>query len=175
VERYQRARVHDGAQGRTVNMEMQVLRQILKANKCWRHLEGEFEALKERENIGRALSPEEECRLLAECAKAKPESAVYPAVVLALNTSMCSEEIKTIRWKQVNLFKGEVTVGKGKNEERTGRWIPLNAAAVKVLADWSKQFPNRQPEHYVSPWCESKQTDPSRPTMGWRTAWRNAL
>jgi integrase len=27
----------------------------------------------------------------------------------------------------------------------------------------------------VFPWCEFRQVDPTRPTKGWRTAWRNAL
>ena len=30
-------------------------------------------------------------------------------------------------------------------------------------------------EHYVFPWCENKQIDPTRPANGWRTAWRHAL
>ena len=175
VESYQRARLHEGAQGRTVNIEVQTLRQILKTYKCWRHLEGEIHLLTERKNIGRALTSEEEGRLLAECAKAKANSAVYPAVVLALNSSMCSDEIRNLRWGQLDLLEGVVTVGKGKTHARTGRLIPLNSAAVKVFADWGNQFPNRQPEHFVFPWCESKQTDPSRPTKGWRTAWQNAL
>jgi hypothetical protein len=38
VEAYQQARLRDGAQGRTVNIEVQALRQILKANKCGRSL-----------------------------------------------------------------------------------------------------------------------------------------
>lgn len=29
--------------------------------------------------------------------------------------------------------------------------------------------------YYVFPWCENRRIDPSRPTKGWRTAWRNAL
>jgi integrase len=27
----------------------------------------------------------------------------------------------------------------------------------------------------VFPWCEHRQLDPTRPTKGWRTAWRHAL
>ena len=129
--------------------------------------------LKERKNVGRALAPEEESRLLAECAKVD-ESACYTATVLALNTTMCKDEIQKLRWSQVDLFQGVLIVGKGKTDARTGRPIPLNAPAVRALADWGSRLPNRQAEHYVFPWCESRQTDPSRPTKGWRTAWRNA-
>lgn len=58
VEAYQQARLREGAQGRTVNIEVQTLRQILRANKCWQHLEGEIHSQKERKDIGRALTPE---------------------------------------------------------------------------------------------------------------------
>jgi integrase len=172
VQAYQQARLQEGAQGRTINIEVQTLRQIMKANKCWQHLEGEIRLLKERKDIGRALTREEETRLLAECAKT--DSACYAATVLALNTTMRKDEIRKLRWSQVDLFQGVLTVGKSKTDAGTGRLIPLNPSAVKALADWGSGFPNRQPEHYVFPWCESKQVEPLRPTKGWRTAWRNA-
>jgi integrase len=171
LQAYQQARLREGAQGRTINIEVQTLRQIMKANKCWRHLEGEIRLLKERKDIGRALAAEEETHLLAKCVKA--DSACYSATVLALNTTMRKDEIRKLRWNQVDLFEGVLTVGKSKTDAGTGRMIPLNSSAVKALADWGSRFPNRQPEHYVFPWCESRHIDPARPTKGWRTAWRN--
>ncbi len=51
---YQKTRLREGAQGRTVNIEVQLLRQVLRANKCWQQLEGEIYFLKERKSIGRA-------------------------------------------------------------------------------------------------------------------------
>lgn len=41
IEAYQTSRLKEGAQGRTVNIEVQTMRQVLKANKCWKHLEAE--------------------------------------------------------------------------------------------------------------------------------------
>ncbi len=172
IAAYQQARLREGAQGRTINIETQTLRQVFKANKCWKHLEDEIRLLKERKNVGRALAPEEESRLLAECAKVD-DSACYTATVLALNTTMCKDEIQKLRWSQVDLFQGVLIVGKGKTDARTGRAIPLNASAVRALADWGNGLPNRA-EHYVFPWCESRHVDPTRPTKGWRTAGRNA-
>jgi integrase len=172
VEAYQQARLREGAQGRTVNIEVQALRQILKANKCWHHLEGEIRSLKERKGIGRALTPEEESQLLTSCAKA--DSVCYTATVLALNTTMCKDEIRNLRWSHVDLFPGVLTVRKGKTSARTGRIIPLNLSARKALADWGNQFPSYKLEHYVFPWCEYRHVDPTKPTKGWRTAWRTA-
>jgi integrase len=87
---------------------------------------------------------------------------------------MCKGEIRNLRWNQVDLFQGVLTVGKGKTSARTGRVIPLDPAARKALADWGNQFPGPKPEHYVFPWCESRNIDPTKPTKGWRTAWRTA-
>jgi integrase len=160
VEAYQQTRLREGVQGRTVNIEIQVLRQILKAFKCWQHLEGEIHSLRERRDVGRALTPDEENRLLAECAKA--DSACYTAVVLALNTAMRKDEIRRLQWKQIDLFQGVLIVGKSKTDAGTGRVLPLNPSAVKALADWRSRFSNPQPGDCVFP-------------SGWRKAWRNAL
>jgi integrase len=190
IEAYQQGRLREGAQGRTINIEVQALAQILKANKCWQHLTGEIRSLKERKGIGRALTPEEESLLLARCTTT--DSACYTATVLALNSTMRKDEIRKLRWNQVDLFEGVLTVGKSKTEAGTGRVIPLNAAARKALADWGNRFPDHNGEHYVFPWCEggytrkkrqksgelapsmSSQVDPTKPTKGWRTAWRTA-
>jgi integrase len=173
LEAYQQARLREGAQGRTVNIEIQALRQILKANKCWQHLDGEIRSLKERKDVGRALTPEEEARLLEECTKA--DSACYTAVVLALNTTMRKDEIRRLQWKQIDLFDGLLTVGKSKTDAGTGRVIPLNPAVRRALADLCEAFPNRDAEHYVFPLAEgNSKPDFARPAKGWRTAWRNA-
>jgi integrase len=172
IEAYQRDRLSEGAQGRTVNIEVQALRQVLIANKHWKHLEDEVHSLRERKDVGRALTPEEESRLIDACAET--DSACYTAVVLALNTAMRKDEICRLQRKQVDLFGRRLTVGKSKTEAGTGRLIHLNASAVRALADWLGRFQGCQPSHYVFPRCENKQIDPTRPTAGWRTAWRNA-
>jgi len=119
----------------------------LKANKYWQALDGEVHSLEERKGIGRALTPEDEILLLARCATA--DSACYTATVLALNTAMSKDEIRKLRWSQVDLFEGVLTVGKSKTQAGTGRAIPLNPAARKALADWGKGFPERKTENYV--------------------------
>ena len=172
IASYQQQRLREGAQGKTVNIEVGVLRQIMKHHDLWMPLAGKVKALRIREGVGRALTPEEEGRLLAECAKT--DSGCYTAAVLALNTAMRRDEIRQLPWIQVDLFERKLTVGKSKTPEGTGRMIPLNLSAVKALADWGSRFPNRQPEHFIFPRCEHKQVDPLRHTKGWRTAWRTA-
>jgi hypothetical protein len=43
------------------------------------------------------------------------------------------------------------------------------------MVKWAGRFPNAADEHYVFPWCENRHVDVTRPTKGWRTAWRLAL
>ena len=173
INDYQRTRVQSGAQGRTVNIEVATLRQIMKAADLWLPLAGKVRMLRERRDVAKALTPEQERALLAATASA--ESACHTATVVALNTAMRKDEIRLLRWGQLDFGKRTVTVGHSKTEAGKGRLIPLNAAAFEALARWASRFPQAEPRHYVFPWCESRQIDPTQPTRGWRTAWRTAL
>jgi integrase len=172
IARYQKRRQQEGAEGRTVNMEVGVLRAVLTAHRMWERIAHDVHMLSERKDIGRALTPEEESRLLEETKRR--DSACHTATVLALNTSMGKKEIRTLTWGRVDFEGRTVTVGKSKNEFRTGRMIPLNPAAFEALVKWAGRFPNAEPTHYVFPWSDQGHVDPTRPTNGWRTAWEKA-
>ena len=181
IASYQARRKSAKASARTLNKELQVLRQILKRHKLWANLQGDVRFERELQQVGKALSPDEESALLTTC---EQNPLLRAVVTLALNTTMRDHEIKGLRWHQVDLFDRILTVGKSKTDAGTGRVIPLNPAAVRALADWSERFPKREPEHYVFPACENaridtanpdySRVDASRPLKSWRTAWRNA-
>lgn len=173
IEAYQKSRLQTGLEGRTVNIEVATLRQVLKANDLWQPLANKVRMLKERHDVGKALTPEQERALLKATAEA--DSACHTATVLALNTTMRRSEIRLLRWEQVDLEKRVLDVGKSKTEAGEGRPIPLNVPAFEALVRWAGCFSDTKTEHYVFPWCEFRQVDPTRPTKGWRTAWRNAL
>jgi integrase len=131
--------------------------------------------LKERRDVGRAIGPEQETALLKLASEPRyPDSALYPIVVLALNTAMRSQEIKTLRWSQVDLIHRSLIVGKSKTEVGSGRIIPLNQSAAAVLAMWASRTPGASPEHFVFPACENHKINPGKPIASFRTAWRNA-
>ena len=175
IARYQARRSAAGAAGRTVNLDVGVLRAILKKHKLWSRISDDVHLVKERRDVGRALMPSEEARLLQEAGKRQySDSSLYTVAVLALNTAMGSQEIRTLRWERVDLGGRTVTVGKSKTEARTGRVIPLNQAAWAVLAHWRGRFQEAAPGHFVFPACENHKLDPSRPVKSFRTAWRNA-
>jgi integrase len=181
IASYQATRKAEKASARTLNKELQVLRMILKRHKLWANLQGDVKFERESEEIGRALSREDEARLLEACA---PNPLLHTVVTLALNTALRKSEIRLLRWSQVDLFQRTLTVGKSKTEGGSGRPIPLNVLAYAALVKWAGKFPESKTEDYVFPACENARIDTQhpgqsnidllRPIKSWRTAWRTA-
>ena len=74
--------------------------------------------------------------------------------VLARNTAMRSEEIKVLRWRQVDLTNRTIIVGKSKTDAGPGRAIPLNQSATALRTYWRGQSMDVAPENHVFPTCE---------------------
>src|SRR5206468_2919811 len=72
IAQYQARRIERGLAGRTVNMEVGLLRRILKKNKQWARLSEDVEMLPQPSKEPRILSPEEKSILLAT-ASSKPQ------------------------------------------------------------------------------------------------------
>ena len=182
IASYQGRRKAEDASARTLNKELQVLRQILKRYKLWANLQGDVKFERESDHIGKALTEEEETRLLAAC---ESNFLLCTVVSLALNTALRKNEIRTLRWQQIDLLERTLTVGRTKTEGGSGRVIPLNSVAYAVLVRWAGWFPAAKPDDYVFPACEDarldcespdmSRIDPSQPIKSWRTAWRRAL
>lgn len=134
------------------------------------------------DEIGKALSREEEKKLLSACASNPLLSAV---VTIALNTTLRKKEIRTLRWSQIDFEKRLLTVGKTKTVEGGGRVIPLNQPAFEALVRWAGHLVESKADDYVFPACEvagierknpnRDRIDASRPITSWRSAWRAAL
>jgi integrase len=82
--------------------------------------------LEENSDIGRALSPEEESRLLMAAASdtsSKRNPGLYPFLCIALSTGMRSGEARKLQWFNVDLDSSVLTVGKAKTKKgRIGRF-----------------------------------------------------
>ena len=117
-----------------LNMEMGALRRILKRAKRW-HLVGEdLRPLKERRQVGRALSEEEKAMLL-EIAATNPDWQVARcAAILVLKTTMRGCELKNLLWRDVNLLDRTVTIRRSKTEAGE-RVIPLNSEAIDTILE----------------------------------------
>ncbi len=179
VGQYQRVRLQEKASGKTINEEVATLLRIMGRTGDLLRIKlksvGKLR-LSEKDDCGKALTPDQERRILAEARKSK-SSAIYPAVVLALNTGMRDSEMRHLTWPQVDFFKQILVVGKSKTKEGTGRTIPINTELLRVLVEYKEWYAANvgRPalHHYVFPWSKSRRYDPARPMVTFKTAWTN--
>ena len=175
IVKYQKGR-RATVSGRTVNLEVRLLRRILKRHKQWARLAEDVTMLPEQNKAARVLTPEEKAGLL-EIAASKPKWQVqYCAAVLALNTTMRSCELKGLRWKDVDLFERTLSIHRQSTKTNAGeRVIPLNRDAVLAFAelrDRAEKLSSSDPEHYVFPACRNGHFRPDKPMKDFSTAWR---
>jgi len=176
IEGFQAKRKLGGVSNRTINMDVGVLRQVLKRYKLWKRLEDDVKMLTEKGGppIGRALTNEEEQRLM-ETAQTNPEwEHIWCAAQLAANTSLRGVEVKHIRRKDVDVEQAELRVTHSKNETSYRR-IPLNGPALEAVLRMvmkADTLGHKDPEHYL--WCASQhhKLDPTKPATKCDTAWR---
>jgi integrase len=145
-----------GKSARTVNLAVAVLRMILKSFKLWGPISDQVHGLRERKDVGRAISPEDEQNLL-EAVSASRSPALLPLFVLSLDTGLRAAEVRALRQKDLLLVwnaevieQGEIFVAKSKTESGTGRVVPLTKRARAVLTMWLSRFPV-DGEAYVFP------------------------
>jgi len=111
----------------------------------------------------RTLDVEEKEALLKAC-KESTNSYLHSIVVLALATGMRQGEIMNLRWQDVDLAKGRITLHETKNDER--RTVPLTSYALELLKEHSKLrrldtdllFPGKNPKKPVfirAPWVKA--------------------
>jgi len=160
---------------KTINLELGVLRGVMKRAKLWHLFADEIKPLPVHSQIGRAMTLDEKLRL-AKTASMKPEwQNARLAMVLALNTTMRACEIKALRWYDVDFLAGTVTIRRSKTEAGR-RMIPLNRDALNAVRELyarASVIGGTHPDHYLFPACENDRFDPSVPQKSWRSAWRS--
>jgi integrase len=187
---YQKAR-RATVSGRTVNLEVGLLRRVLKKNKAWVRIAEDIKMLPEQPKEARVLLLEEKERLLL-VAKSKPEWQIaYNAAILALNTTCRSCELRGLRWRDVDWTDMNITIRRSSTKTNAGaRVIPMNADALVVLMDLrdrAEKLRKREEEResgekkpkcnpadeFVFPASEHGNFDASKQMKNWRTAWRS--
>jgi integrase len=137
-----------------------------------------------RDDVGRAITVQEERALLSACAKSRSRS-LLPFVTLAINTGARFNVLRTLRWANIDFAHRCVQFAKDKTPSGTGRIIPLNPRAMATLTFWASNFPDREPQHYVFPAekygaagdnfePKAYQTDTTRPIGDVKEAWEAA-
>lgn len=131
-----------------------------------------------RNERDRWLTLEEEKRLLKACVlfptlkgnTTEPRYWVQEIVWFALNTGMRQDEILSLEWPNVDLFRKTATVVKSKNGEK--RTIPLNQRLMELLKEKGKvrSIKNK----YVFPNMEGNKIDASKLLRAFRNILRRA-
>ncbi len=142
--------------------------------KTWSVIWPRVRKLEEKKDVGKALSPEEETKLLEAVPKVR-SPYIGTFVRVALMTGMRSGEITTLTWDQVDLGNRVITVGRAKTSSGTGRQIPMNRELFDVLTDhaawFTKRFGDSEPDHYLFPFGKPMPCDPTRPITDISSAW----
>jgi integrase len=162
VLRLRSQRVSVGLAPRTVNYEIAALRGILKSKGFWSAVADELERraikkLPERHDVGRAISAEDEQKLLAAIAASR-SPALLPLFILAIDTGLRASELRSLTrrdlslvWEKGTVQQGALIVKKSKTDAGTGRLVPLTSRACAVLSLWFSRFPNAEDGSYVFP------------------------
>lgn len=150
ISAYQRTRLKEGASGRSINIEIALIRLVLRKWKLWANIQDDVKPLKENRDVGRELSDAEVIRLLLAC-KASVSRGLYPAVLVSIHSGLRNQELRLLRWHQIDLIEATVTVGESKTEGGEGRLVYLSALAVQTLQNWRSHFPDAKPNHAVFP------------------------
>src|SRR5262245_47619014 len=160
---YQKTRIAH-VSGRTVNLEIGLLRRILKKNRAWARIADDVRMLPERPKEARVLTQDEKEKLI-EIARTKPEWQVaYCAAILALNTTCRSCELRGLRWNAVDWNGMTITIRRSLTKTNAGaRVIPLNAdalIALMELRDRAEKLESREAEKRESQQSEKRENRP---------------
>jgi integrase len=188
LTRYQQKRLDEEASPKTINLEIGTLRAILKRHGQWARIQADVKMLSVNDDIGKALTADEERALLEACGKSRSRS-LLPFVTMLIETGARYNTVRTLQWKNIDFANRCLKFGKDKTAAGSGRTIPLNPRAVTMLSFWATSFQNRKPEHYVFPSekvgldgeegylkgvVTPYETNPEKPMGSWKTAWNYA-
>jgi integrase len=181
IRKYQARRSAGGMSGATINLEVGTLRAILRRHRLWANLQRDVRMMRQRTDIGRALSTEESARLLAACRQSRSRS-LYVAVLLSIHTGLRNAELRALRWRNIDWRRKVLRVEKSKTAGGEGREVPLTELALATLRAWREEFVHA-PDHYIFPVQKvgfpskkglSKAIDPLKPIASWGRAWTRA-
>ena len=166
---YMATRQADGAAGATINREVLILARAMSVK-----FEG-VQKLEENGDIGRALSREEEERLIEAAAKSASK-VLHTIVRIALATGTRHDEIRLLQWSQIDFERKLITVGRTKPGGGEGRQIPIGPALEGVLeaylSRYAAAFGPAEPDWYVFPVHTRRLwIDPKRPIQTFGRAW----
>src|SRR5262249_6363941 len=133
IRDYIASRQSAGIANATINKELGLLIGVLSRAKRWYPVAGEIKRLPVRANrVGPALEPGEKAWLLRVSGLNELWLRARAAIVLALNTTMRTSELRNLQWRDIDWLERMVRIRRGKTPE-SERNIPLNRQAYDVM------------------------------------------
>jgi integrase len=117
----------------------------------------------------RYLSDSERTALLAAC-KASSQAALYPMVLIALTTGARKNEIRKLRYMDIDFDRGLLRLARTKNG--TGRPVPVPQVTLDTLHAWANAQPIREDLCWLFPAQRSQ--GPAQIGRAWDIARRRA-
>jgi integrase len=176
IRAYQKLRLEAGRANKTINMEVGILRLMLKRASIWLELAAQVKLLPKRPTIiPRVLTPDQKEHLFRIASGRSEWTVAYCAAVLAVSTTCRGMELKHLKWSDVDFTRGIVLIQRSKTLAGH-RTIPLNGDAVLALTHLRQRaevLGSNAQHHFVFPTCENQRVDPTKPQKSWRSAWRS--
>jgi integrase len=109
--------------------------------------------------------------------------------LLSIHSGLRNQELRLMRWRQVDMLERTFTVGKSKTTGGEGRTVPLSNTAWRCMQEWRGKWPGAKPEHYLFPSEKyglagesgyqhgaivPYNVRPDVPIGSWKVAWTNA-
>lgn len=134
----------------TINLELATFRAIMNMHGQWDRMKKQIKAFKVSEDIGLALSHEQEKALIQACSLSR-SLALLPFVTLAIDTGARKNVLLKLQWRNIDFVHREVKFGKDKTDAGSDRKVPLSPRAFETVKFWAETFPHRKPTDYVFP------------------------
>jgi integrase len=174
IVEYMKARQGEDAGPRTINMEVESLSRAM--GSTWKALWPKLAKLREPRDVGRALTPDEQARILA-AAQTSRSRYTQLSILMALQTGMRLAEIIHLTWRDIDLERAALTVPRSsKTQAGARRLVPLTAtlrAELPGYREWYvKKLGEPKPDWFVFPFASRvKPIDPTRPTTTLKHGW----
>lgn len=135
VDDYKSLRLKENAAPATVDRELSALRHLINLAERWNKFFGKNPVsiaglLHPNNQKERTLTHEEQKRLLDST-----NEYLRPVIIFALNTGMRKSEILTLKWSNVDLETGIITLEKTNTKSKKLRRIPINTVVRKLMLE----------------------------------------
>jgi len=172
IRAYMKTRQRKHLSGRSINIEVSLLSRAI--GKKWGILWPNLSRLDENKDVGRALSVDEQKRILTAALSCRfPTVGTFLRILLL--TAMRCGELSSLTWGQVDFENQTIRVGKAKTDAGTGRLIPINDELLRVLEGhrtWcSDRFGAVQPSWFVFPGGTGGPVDPTCQMLSIKKVW----